>query len=213
MISSLASVYAGTSSLGLLVRVTDDHAARILSQLISAALADAPNYPNLATHPQVAILTESDAASLDWRLLALLQGFPSISIRESEGQAARADDAQTEERTAEIRPHARFITRRASFFNYLAPAAIEKSLGVRVEVTDTSDVPANVARMLLPEGADWDSLGSEEQVRQIEAAKERLSREAATRMTIDLVRERKAKAEMLRWLYAAKLRLPRQFFN
>ena len=101
------------------------------------------------------------------------------------------------------------MTHKATFFNYLSARAIEARLGVRVDVTDQADVPLLVAQALrAKDGGGWDFLAADEQRRRIGYAANTLAELVTPAMTPELLLERRAKADVGRWLDAIKRLIP-----
>jgi len=101
-----------------------------------------------------------------------------------------------------------FLTQKAEAENYLHPDAIQKVLGVRVEVTDDNDVPMEVAKALYEaKGGSWDELPDKKKEKRESNVKKWLNNEVAAAMTIEMLQERGALEEIRTWLGAIKERL------
>lgn len=213
------ALYAGDYPLGIFIDLEHALARAIFRQLAAALRAADHSYPDVSTDRQIAIITNEAAEQLDWRLLELIQRFPRIVVLERGDRKPMPEpDQQPHDPlvTPSIPAIARFVTSKATFFNYLSPQAIRGGLGVDVEVTDTNDVPLATAQALQAKkdpSRPWNSLDRGQQERLVDEAKDLLCTEAAPRMTEWMLVERKAKSEVARWLYAIKLRLPHQIFD
>lgn len=103
-----------------------------------------------------------------------------------------------------------FLTKKAEAENYLHPAAIQRVLGVTVEITDDNDVPMEVAKAIYEASGGsipWDELPAEKKEKRESKVKKRLNNDVAAAMTIEMLEERGALEEIRTWLRAIKQHL------
>ena len=109
--------------------------------------------------------------------------------------AARAINARSTARA--------FVTSKRSIENYVHPAAIEATLGVRIAVEDYEDIPHELARALHCAGAfdpGWSDLKRSDHKRLCHRAKRKLNSVVVSEMTSRLLRDRDPNGEVIGWL-------------
>ena len=95
------------------------------------------------------------------------------------------------------------LTAKRSLENYLHPEAVFAAGGIRMEITDSMHVPDLVARTIWAsqnKPIAWSSVPTRARRRLREKAKRWLNRDAAERMTPELLRELDPAGELLGWL-------------
>lgn len=175
---------------------------RRISQVLHQADA---TLPDLASDSRTVLLPLGGENLMQWvhnRYLKPL-GRPEIHIYDRGDSKPPKYEAQLKEVNARTDGSCAFMTAKRELENYLHPEAIEEAMAVSIAVSDTSDVPLDVARavhMQAPDGQPWTEVPTDAQKKKERGAKRRLNTDAAARMTPDRIREANPEREIQGWL-------------
>lgn len=200
-------VLRSPSRISLAIILPDNNRIAIFRRLCFALRMADPDLPEVCKNPGIAFFPASGRpTAFDRSRFSPL--MPVLTIHERSSADGRESDSIVES-ILSYRNDFTLVTSKATFFNYLSTRAIEAKLGVRVDVTDTADLPTLVAHALqAKDGGGWDFLGANEQSRRIGYAADTLTERVATVMTPELLLERRAKSEVGHWLNAIKRLIP-----
>ena len=164
---------------------------------------------DLEADPRIVVLPLGGSTLRDWvndRYLRPL-GRPEIHIYDRDREDPPKYESDVEAVNGRGDGSSAFLTAKAEAENYLHQDAIQAVLGIEVEVTDDNDVPLEVARAaheVSESQKGWDDLPAEKQRKKKSRAKQRLNREVAQALTIEMLRERGALDEIREWFSAMK---------
>ncbi len=175
------------------------HASKILRE------AD-PSLPDLQDDPSVLLLPVGGENLKQWVHQQYLSelGRPEVHIYDRGHESVCKYQCQHDQVNARNDGSCAFITSKAEIENYLHPDAITEALGISITVSDTSDVPLDVARAIheaAPDASEpWDALDPEKQRKKISRAKQRLNEEAILCMTPERFSQSDPQGEIQIWL-------------
>lgn len=95
-----------------------------------------------------------------------------------------------------------FLTHQRSLENYVHPAAIEQTFGVRIEIARDTPVAQRVAQARPEVQPIWSALSPRARRRLIYRTKRRLNTESVQHMTAELLAERDPAGEVVGWMRA-----------
>lgn len=190
------------SHLRLAIVLPDFTAIQVFRHLCFALRRADPDLPEVYRNDSVGFFP-ADGAGSDRRHLSPL--IATLTILEREHAADRDSDSIVAS-VLTGKNQFSLVTTKATFFNYLSPRAIEEKLGIRVEFNDKANVRELVARALFVKHHEtgWERLDEVERNRRIELAGYILAEQVAPAMTPELLLERRAKADVGRWLDGIK---------
>lgn len=193
---------ANASRLRLAIILPDFTAIRIFRHLCFVLRRTDPDLPEVYRNDDIAFFP-ADGGGSDRSHLSPLTA--TLTILEHEHAEGRDSDSIVASVLAGKNAFI-IVTTKATFFNYLSPRAIEEKLGIRVEFNDKANVRELVARALAVKHHDagWERLDEIERNGRIESAGDILAEQVAPAMTPELLLERRAKADVGRWLDAVK---------
>jgi hypothetical protein len=148
---------------------------------------------DLATDPRVAFVVTGGGNLKHWVNAQYLRGLelPEIHFYD------RDNDHQYAEHIASVNqrgaPHWGSLTGKREAENYLHPAAVLAATQVAVAIDDDGDIPllyAQTVHMASAEALPWAELNGEKIKKKCSKAKKRLCVDAASKMTLAMLRER-----------------------
>ncbi len=199
------------SRVKVIVCVEGPHDVRCLEYLSSIMHDDDDSLPNLASARDVVVIPLGGSTLKDWVNCHYMAGFglPEVHIYDRDAIVPPKYQDQADEVNARTDNSIAFITEKRELENYLHEDAIQSALGVSVTVDDTSSIPERVAEAVHAQGSPpvpWPQLSDEKKREKVSRIKRRLNRDAASLMTVEMIRRRGALAEVRNWLEAVAAR-------
>ncbi|MBN1882633.1 MAG: ATP-binding protein [Deltaproteobacteria bacterium] len=163
--------------------------------------------PNLENTNEVVFIPMGGRTLQDWVNDKYLKpfGLPMYYIFD------RGDENKYEEQANNINSDQdksiAYITNEREIENYLHSSAIEKAIGVRIEITDTNKVAEELAKHIhcsAPNAKEWKNLSPEEIKKKTTRCKKRLCNEVLPFITLKMIEERNAIEEISMWLEPLK---------
>jgi predicted ATPase len=161
--------------------------------------------PDLDHDPRILMLPLGGSTLRDWVTEHYLRrlGIPEFHIYDRGTGTSPAHEAERAQVNSRSDRSSALHTSKSEMENYLHPTAIAAGCGVVIVVTDTCDVPELVAKALHsrePAAQPWDGLSEDSKKRKHSRVKRRLNNEIAGKVTMAMLDERGAKAEIISWL-------------
>lgn len=103
-----------------------------------------------------------------------------------------------------------FLTTMLEMENYIHPDVIEECFGIRIDIEDTTDVPALLAESVhaaAPDAPPWGAISDEKKKEKMRKVKLRLNRDVTSRMTYEQIIDADKYGEIQKWLSAIGDRL------
>lgn len=173
-----------------------------LSQIVRSNDAGLPDLETFARQGRVVFLPAGGGDLAAWidRLAPLGCGEFHLYDRE---QAPESDLRQHIVSRINRRPGCRAVlTKMRSLGNYLHPAAIEQTFGVRIEIAHDTPVAERVAQARPEVQLFWSVLTPRARRRLIYRTKRRLNTETVQHMTAEMLAEHDSAGEVVSWMRA-----------
>jgi putative ATP-dependent endonuclease of OLD family len=161
--------------------------------------------PDLADNPYVAFLPLGGSSLKQWVERKYLKELhkPEIHIYDADDQGNPPYRKQCDDINAASDENKAFLTSKRTMENYLHPDALMEVFRFSILFSDWDNVPELVARKVHEDSEsekDWEELTEPTKKSKISAAKLRLNREAASRMTYERIQQRDNTGEIGEWL-------------
>ncbi|MDS4011642.1 MAG: ATP-binding protein [Defluviicoccus sp.] len=180
---------------------------------VSATLHVADNtIPSIGADERIITCPVGGTNLKDWVFNNYLRGLgkPEIHVYDRDMESPPKYQGAVDEVNQRQDRSKAFLTRKREIENYIHPNAIRDVLGVNIVISDTVDVPEEVARDIhLRESSStpWSEVKPEKKKEKIRRAKIRLCNDVARRMTVEQIDEADNNGEIRMWLAEIQRRL------
>jgi len=200
------------SRVKVIVCVEGPNDVKCLEHLSACLHEDDNTLPDLAARRDVVMIPLGGSTLKDWVNKHYLASFnrPEVHIYDRDSAVPPKYQADADAVNARGDGSIAFLTKKRELENYLHEDAILRSLGVAVSVDDSSSIPERVAEAIHAQSSartPWPQLDDQRKKEKASRAKRRLNDEAASVMTIDLMKARGAHGEMVEWMRAVEAAL------
>jgi len=200
------------SRVRVLVCVEGPHDVSCLTEYSRVLKQLDPTIPDLAADARIAFVPLGGSVLKDWVNHRYLEGLnkPEVHIYDRGTGCPPKYQAQVESVNGRGNESVAFLTTKGELENYLHADAVLACKGVTIAIDDFCDVPELAARAVheaADNSAEWNSVEEEKRRKKRGRAKHWLNSEAVASMSLQLLDERQATAEILGWMAAIRDRL------